>query len=167
MPSDHTRKASMQLLLSWAIAMGLLWLSLSGHFDLLLLSLGAGSVTLVAGLAWAFKLHPGLSVGVMIRSIPYFLWLGVQVIKSNLDVAKRILSPGLPLKPVYVRVPASQRSDLGLAIHANSITLTPGTLSIDVGQGEILVHALHEDIAEDLLMGEFDRRASRLERGGP
>ena len=62
-----------------------------------------------------------------------------------------------------MRIRASQKTDLGLAIHANSITLTPGTLSLDVRQRTILVHALTREAAEELAAGEMDRRVTRLE----
>ena len=62
-----------------------------------------------------------------------------------------------------VRLASSQKSDLGLVIYANSITLTPGTVSVDVEPGEILVHALSRDAARELEIGEMDRRVSKVE----
>jgi len=79
-------------------------------------------------------------------------------VRSNIDVARRILSPGVPISPKLIEVPASQRTDLGKVIYANSITLTPGTISIRIRDGMILVHALSEEAADELLQGEMDRR---------
>ncbi len=62
------------------------------------------------------------------------------------------------MQPVVFDVPASQRTDLGLIVHANSITLTPGTVSLRIGQGSIRVHALHPDVAKDALEGGMDAR---------
>ena len=86
----------------------------------------------------------------------------VEIIKANLDVLKIILSPSLPATPTLVRVKASQKSDLGQVIYANSITLTPGTISVDVANGEILVHALTRSGAEELLEGKMDSRVTKM-----
>ena len=61
-----------------------------------------------------------------------------------------------------IRVKTSQTSDLGKVIYANSITLTPGTISVEVANDEILVHALSKGGAEDLLTGKMDRRVTRM-----
>jgi len=81
-------------------------------------------------------------------------------------VARLIWTPSLPIRPQLLRVPASQRSELGNAIYANSITLTPGTVALDVRDGGILVHALTDSSREELQSGEMDRRVSRIESGG-
>jgi multicomponent Na+:H+ antiporter subunit E len=86
----------------------------------------------------------------------------VEIIKANIDVAKRIMLPSMAVTPTMIRVTASQKSDLGLVIYANSITLTPGTISVDIANGEILVHALSREGAESLLDGEMDRRVTRM-----
>ena len=64
----------------------------------------------------------------------------VELVRANLDMARRVLSPKIPLKPELVRVRTTLESDLGKLVLANSITLTPGTLSVDVEGDEILVH---------------------------
>ena len=92
----------------------------------------------------------------------YWPWLLVEIVKANIDVVRRVLSPSLPVSPTMLRVKASQKSDLGQVIYANSITLTPGTISVDVANGEILVHALSREGAEDLVGGEMDRRVVRM-----
>jgi multicomponent Na+:H+ antiporter subunit E len=92
--------------------------------------------------------------------LPWLLW---QVVKSNVDVARRILDPRLPIRPELIRVKAGQRNDLGRAIYANSITLTPGTVSLYVDDDEIVVHALTREAAEGLRGGEMDRRATAYE----
>ena len=82
---------------------------------------------------------------------------------ANIDVSRRILDPKLPIRPNFIRVKASQQGDLGRVIYANSITLTPGTVSVDMEADEITVHALsYEGAAEDM-SGEMDRRVSALE----
>ena len=78
-------------------------------------------------------------------------------------MARVILSPGLPVRPQLIRVQATQNTDVGRAIFANSITLTPGTVSLDVRDGTILVHALDDSTAAGLSDGEMDRRVTVLE----
>lgn len=82
---------------------------------------------------------------------------------ANIDVARRILNPKLPIAPMMIRVKASQKGDLARVIFANSITLTPGTVSVDMQGDEIAVHALTPEAAEFDETGEMDRRVSRLE----
>ncbi len=71
--------------------------------------------------------------------IPVFIW---KLILANLDVARRVLSPKIPLNPGIVKVKTNLKGDLGKLTLANSITLTPGTLSIDVEEDTIYVHAI-------------------------
>ena len=80
-----------------------------------------------------------------------------------MDVAKRILSPRLPISPRVIRVKAGQQSDLARVIYANSITLTPGTVSLSLEGDEIEVHALTREAAEELESGKMDRRVTRTE----
>lgn len=157
----------MARILITAVVLFILWLLLSGHFEPLLMTLGAASCIAVASLA----AHLGVthrnehSIRFALR-LPFYLpWLVGEIVKSNLDVTRRIWHPRLPISPTVVRVRASQRTDLGIAVHANSITLTPGTLSIEAEQGAIAVHALSEDIAVQLADGEMDRRVRALEGG--
>ena len=83
--------------------------------------------------------------------------------KSNIDVAKRILNPRLPIAPRIVRVNGTQKTDLCRVIFANSITLTPGTVSLDLDEEDIVVHALTEEAADDVQSGDMDSRVTALE----
>ena len=151
-----------------AILFGL-WLLLSGYFMPLILGLGAVSCLLVWWFSKrmdesdAFGRHGNLR---LLASVRYLGWLTAEVVKSNFDVARRVLSPDLPISPTIVRVPASQSTDLGRVIYANSITLTPGTISINLENNEIEVHALTREGAEALVGGEMDRRVCGIERAG-
>ncbi|MBT8086413.1 MAG: Na+/H+ antiporter subunit E [Gammaproteobacteria bacterium] len=99
------------------------------------------------------------------RLIGYWLWLAKEVVKSSFDVARIVISPGLPISPRIVKVRASSEHPVDQATLANSITLTPGTLALDVYKGEITVHALTEAGAEELKKGEMDRRVAALREG--
>ena len=150
-----------------ALALIAVWVMLSGYIQPLLLGLGAASCLAVAWLKVRadrsdrdpvpFALH--------VHRLPgYLLWLSWEVVKSNVDVSRRILSPSLPIAPAVRWLPASQRTELTRVIHANSITLTPGTLSIDLEDGAVEVHALNESSLDELERGEMDARVCRLDR---
>ncbi len=138
------------------------WLLLSGHFEPLILGFGVFSCVVVVIISSRMDVvdHEGHPIHLTWSALVYWPWLMWQIVLANIDVARRILSPSLPISPTMIRVKASQSSDLGQAIYANSITLTPGTISVDVGNGEILVHALTREGAQSLLDGEMDRRVT-------
>jgi multicomponent Na+:H+ antiporter subunit E len=141
------------------------WLLLSGHTNPLLLSLGLLSVAAVVACASRLEVLDDESVPVhllpgLIRYVP---WLIGQVIRSNLDVARRIVSPELPIHPSVIKVDATHHTEVGRVTYANSITLTPGTISLDVSAETIEVHALTEDAANDLMSGEMARQVQRAE----
>lgn len=142
-----------------------LWLLWSGMFSGLMLSFGLVSCLLVAWLASRMEMVDSdeSTLMILVRMLGYIPWLVKEIIKSNIDVARRVWHPDLPISPTIVTVKASQRTALGLVLHANSITLTPGTLSIDVGDGEIEVHSLAEELIASFDDGEMDRRVARLE----
>jgi multicomponent Na+:H+ antiporter subunit E len=98
------------------------------------------------------------------RLIGYWLWLAKEVVKSSFDVARIVVSPSLPISPQVVTVKASCEHPVDQAILANSITLTPGTLALDVFNGEIIVHALTTAGADELRRGEMDRRVLALRK---
>ena len=141
------------------------WLLLSGHTSPLLLSLGLLSVTAVVACVSRLEVldDEGVPVHLLPGLIRYVPWLIGQVIRSNLDVARRIVSPELPIHPSVIKVDATHHTEVGRVTYANSITLTPGTISLDVSAETIEVHALTEDAANDLMSGEMARRVQRAE----
>ncbi len=101
------------------------------------------------------RLIPGL-----LRYVP---WLTKEIVRACIDVAWRIARPNLPIKPTIIRVPANQQTVPGRVSFANSITLTPGTISLDVLENEIEVHALTAESAADLQSEEMANRVRRME----
>jgi multicomponent Na+:H+ antiporter subunit E len=93
----------------------------------------------------------------------YWAWLVWQIMASAVDVSRRVISPRLPIDPVLERLPTSQKTDVGRAIYANSITLTPGTVSTDLRDDMVQVHALTSGAMERLRQGEMDARVTSLE----
>ncbi len=142
------------------------WLVLSGFFTPFLVSMGLFTAIGVVWLAHRMDVvdHEGHPVHLGGRALfSYWPWLIREIVKSGWDVTKIILDPRLPVSPTLVRFAPTQKSDVGLATHANSITLTPGTISIEVGRGEFLVHAVNEAGAEGIRGGGMDRRVTRFE----
>lgn len=148
----------------WTVMM-VVWLLWSGHYTPLLVTLGALSSLFVVQIAHRMGIadDEGAPIGTLVPFLLYAPWLGWEIVKSNLDVARRILGPSSGIAPRLIRVKTSQRSDLGRTIYANSITLTPGTVSVDLQGDEIVVHALTPEAAEGVAAGEMDRRVTRLE----
>lgn len=103
--------------------------------------------------------------GMLPRLITFAPWLLWQVVLSNWDVVKRVWTPGLGIEPKIVKAPVALKTGFGRATYANSITLTPGTVTIDTGTDGFLVHALHGDAAEGLLTGDMHARVERVEGG--
>ncbi len=141
------------------------WILLSGHSEPLFLGLGLVSCTIAVFIANRMytidqESHP---IHLSLKLPAYWLWLAWEVIKSNIAVVKLVWHPAMPISPTVVRVKASQASDLGKIVFANSITLTPGTVSMDVGNDQIEVHAITRTLAEDLQSGVMDRRVAELE----
>ncbi len=93
----------------------------------------------------------------------YLIYFLVAVVKSNLDVAFRVLSPRLPINPGIVRVKTTLKSSLGRMILANSITLTPGTITVDIKEDDLYIHWINiqsADIEESTkkIVSDFERR---------
>lgn len=145
------------------------WLLLSGHFEPFLIGVGLACAAAMVWLARRMDLmdREGHPVQLGPGALWYWPWLAKEIVKSGWSVSRVILDPRLPIEPQLVRFKPSQKTDVGLAVHANSITLTPGTISIEVSPGEFLVHALTREGAEGVGSGgEMDARVARFEEAG-
>ncbi len=145
------------------------WLLLSGHYSAWLVGSGAVSALVVAFLVRIAGISDseGLPVERLIGGFLYWPWLFGEIVKSTLAVTRIILDPRLPISPRLIRAPIGPKTAVGVATYANSITLTPGTITVEVDRrrGELVVHALTDASASDLLTGEMDRRVRRFEGG--
>ncbi|HSR04478.1 MAG TPA: Na+/H+ antiporter subunit E [Proteiniclasticum sp.] len=100
-----------------------------------------------------------------------FLWhfttliaiLIVEIVKSNINVAKIVLNPKMPIEPSFVRVPVRFKKDFNKVLYGNVVTLTPGTLTVDIVDDEYIIHALTKEAAEGLLGSELENHVLRLE----
>jgi multicomponent Na+:H+ antiporter subunit E len=144
------------------------WLLLSGHYTPLLISFGAGSSALVVYLSMRMDVvdHEGLPLQLGGRFWLYLPWLMKEIVVANVAVARIILDPKLPVSPIMVHFKASQETDLGRVIYANSITLTPGTITTGIEGQELEIHALTYQDVDGREEDEMDRRVSWVERGG-
>ena len=140
------------------------WLLLSAHFDKF--HVGAG---IVSALVVAYASHDLLFTGTgnhsltkTVRFITYLPWLIYQIVLANIDVAKRALSPGMPIDPRVVTFKTMLKSDVARTALANSITLTPGTVTIDIVDDVFYVHAIAKEPADDLLEGAMERRIAHI-----
>ena len=181
-PSDQERAAPAKKFPFWqslplAILLFALWIVLSGKLDAF--HLGAGLVSVVA-VSWLssrlFELrpaigpqgrHPAVSVP-WHRFVGYFPWLAWQILIATVQVTRLIWSPKLPIHPQLVRFHCRLPHNMARATLANSITLTPGTVTLDVQGDEYLVHALTKEGADaiygedGLRGGEMGARVARL-----
>ena len=152
-------------LTSLGIVLYVFWLLLSGYFEPFLLAAGAGSALGVVLLARRMKIvdREGHPLQMIAAVVWYWPWLLKEIAKSAWDVSRIILHPDLPISPVLVRFKPTQKSQAGLATHANSITLTPGTITVEASQHEFLVHALTQGAGAGVIDSDMDRRVTKVE----
>jgi len=147
------------------------WLLLSGHYQPWLVWSGAALSVAVVAFALAKNIvdREGFPVGQAARALVYWPWLLVQIVKSALGVARIILDPKLPISPRLVRVETLQRTPVGLTVYANSITLTPGTISIEVSEARrfIWVHAITREGADGFDDDPMNRMVAWMDRAAP
>ncbi|MDG1287720.1 MAG: Na+/H+ antiporter subunit E [Rickettsiales bacterium] len=151
-------------MLGLLILLAVSWLLWSGIYKPLLLGLGAFSCVLVLIVAsrigffdkGVFSLHLGP------RLPRYWIWLLKEIVISSLDVSRIVLSPSLPISPTVVKLKDTPDDPVGQAILGNAITLTPGTVTMDIVEGQMKVHCLTKDAAAAILAGEMSRRAHTL-----
>jgi multicomponent Na+:H+ antiporter subunit E len=152
---------------SLAFALYLFWLLLSGHYSLFLLAAGAVVAVAIAfaGRVFGYADREGHPVELVPAGLRYWPWLVVEIAKSAWSVSRIILSPSLPISPVVAKIRAGPETAVGMATYANSITLTPGTITIDTDRHHhwIVVHALTADGVAGLEDGDMDRRVTRFE----
>jgi len=136
------------------------WLLWSGMYKPLMLTLGALSVALTILLAWRMRFFKKrlFALRFSFGILRYWGWLFIEVVKSSIQVMRVVLRPTIEVAPVVVKIPRNERSEFQTMMLGNSITLTPGTITLDVDEDTILVHALTEAGADDLVAGEMARR---------
>lgn len=147
------------------ITLAVLWLVLSGHYTPLILFFGLLSVLLVVYIAMRMSLidREGFPVHLSGRLLTYVPWLTKEMAKSNWDVTRIILDPSLPISPTMRSFRVAPKTDLGRVIYANSITLTPGTITTGIIDDTFEIHALTGAAWDGTEEGEMGRRVCQLE----
>ena len=141
------------------------WVVLSGHFDAFHLGAGIFCSLIVAMVSYKllFSGVPTSKTAIeAFRFLRYLPWLFGQIILANLHVAYLALHPKMPIYPRIIRFKTILTRELSLVLFANSITLTPGTITVEVREGEYFVHALSKKVANDLLKGDMERRVAAV-----
>lgn len=146
------------------------WIFLSGMFDLFHLSLGIIScalVSLISGdLLFSQKSVTKNHLFQVLRFLKYLFWLLYQIVLANLHVAYLVLHPKMYslIDPHIIRFKVRLKSDISLTTLANSITLTPGTITVLIQKGYFYVHSVDQKVADDLLTGEMEERVANIYR---
>ncbi|GGY54810.1 Na+/H+ antiporter subunit E [Parvularcula lutaonensis] len=150
------------------LALAALWLLLSGYWNKATL-VGFGAFSVAVTLWFADRAETidreGVPTSVFPRIISYMAWLILEIGKANVMVVREVVRPQIRLAPKLIRVPATQPSDLTKTIFANSVTLTPGTVTVDVREDCLLIHALDESFADIDGISAMGAKVSRLEAG--
>ena len=148
----------------WGILFAL-WLPLSYHFELLFILFGLATCSIAVFVAARMGIvdRESVPVHLALRGALYFPWLVWEIFKSNVRVARIILSPRIRVDPSIVHFRASQRTDLGRFIYANSITLTPGTVTTGIVEDDFEVHAIVQEEIDGSEENEMNRRVAVLE----
>jgi multicomponent Na+:H+ antiporter subunit E len=149
---------------SFTVILFLFWIFLSGHTEPLLLGLGAASVALTVFLSHRMNImdHESYPLHLSFRFPGFFLYLLREIVKANIDVVTRILDwRKAPISPQMIDIPQPQNSDLGAVIYANSITLTPGTVTIKLSNDSLTVHALSKEAADELASGDMSKEITK------
>ncbi len=149
------------------LALAILWLLLSGLFDNpLILTFGLFSCLFTVWLARRMDVVDKEAVPSELgwRIVGYWIWLAREIFKANLAVTKTVFSDLSDVQPQLIKFTASEQSEIGRVILANSITLTPGTVTVDLIDDELTIHALTKDMADTTSIKEMDRRIGALEK---
>lgn len=157
----------MRYALVLSVVLFAVWMLWSGHTEPFLIAMGLISCGFVLWIVRRMQILDGETVPYRLGLRPftsYFPWLVKEIVKANVDVCRRVLDPKLPIRPHLLSVRADQPTDLGRVILANSITLTPGTVSIEVHGNQITVHALAFEGTAEELAGDMSARVTAIDR---
>ncbi|MBS3909643.1 MAG: Na+/H+ antiporter subunit E [Actinobacteria bacterium] len=152
-----------------AVVMFIFWMLLSGEFSFILILSGVISSLLVSYLSHDLLVGNAdikLSALRIYRFVKYLPWLMWQIVLANFDLAYRTLHPRMPIDPGIITFKNEFKTELGMVTLANSITLTPGTVTIEVNKNEFIIHAIAKGPAESLMAGEMEQRVKNIEGCG-
>ncbi len=149
-----------------AIAMFAFWILLSGEFTFILITSGVIASLIVAYLShdiFIGKADLKTETGRVFRFIKYVPWLLWEIILANFEIAYLVLSPKPLVDPQLVRFKPDLKTDLGIVTLAHSITLTPGTVTVEANEKEFVIHAIWQKSAEGIIGGEMQQKVKKIE----
>jgi len=155
----------MRHLLILSLTLAMFWVFNSGHNTAFMLLLGVSSIAIVVYIAHRMDVVDRESQPLYLTfKLPaYYAWLIKEITLANILVVKHIWLGNKSISPTMASIKASQKTDVGKVIYANSITLTPGTVTLKLEGDQFVVHALSRKSIKDLESGEMDRRVTQLE----
>jgi multicomponent Na+:H+ antiporter subunit E len=150
-------KYSVKHIISLGVVLFALWLGLSGHLTPMMLSLGLASTLLTVYISHRMDVvdHETYPAHMTLLLGRFWIYLAREIVLANIDVIKRIFKPGKNISPQLFELPVTQKTDLSRVIYANSITLTPGTVSVNLNKDSVTVHTLSKEAARDLCSGRM------------
>ena len=159
----------MAYVLASSMGFFLLWLALSGVFQTLFLALGLLSALLVSLLALRMETRSHLQIAIRGSAsfALYALWLLKEILLANIHVARIILSPKKRVQPQLLSVPVPQKSNFSRTLFANSITLTPGTVTLSLSRDQFLVHSLAPETGSHEALSLMSDKILALEKPLP
>jgi len=138
----------------------LIWLLLSESFDLFPVGLG---IVVAFGVAWFNTDRSTSRLAIpRLRIVWYFLWLVGRIVQSGFHLSVLILHPALPIDPKLIRYRTKLQEESGIVLLGNSITLTPGTITVEVNSQDLVVHAMDDKSAHDVTSLHMDQRIAGL-----
>lgn len=145
------------------IALYAVWLVCSGRHEIFFLAAGAFCCAVVVMLVRRMGIYDPKNVPLYfrLRTWSYLLWLVKEIMISGVEVTRIILRRDINLSPVQGWTKSSQKTEVGLAAYATSITLTPGTVTVGAEKGRLHVHALDKCMYHTLIEDIMDKRISR------
>jgi len=149
-----------------AIAMFIFWILLSGEFTFILITSGVVASLIVAYLShdiFVGKADLKTETGRVFKFIVYIPWLLWEIILANVEIAYLVLNPKPLVDPQIVRFKHDLKTDLGIVTLAHSITLTPGTVTVEADREEFVIHAIWQKSAEGIIGGEMQRKVKKIE----
>lgn len=148
----------------------LVWIVFNGAVTLEIISFGLVISVLMFAFICRFMDYNIHKETVLIKEAGYFLWyvwnLIVEIVKANFSVIHLILSSQEIVEPVMVSFKTTLKSKAARVILANSITLTPGTITVSLHEDELVVHCLDESLAEGMEDSVFVKMLEKMERMG-
>lgn len=172
-PRQSRLKTNARRLTQWVILFGL-WLAFMGNFVFEYLVVGALSAA--AAIALTDRLFEGTHEGrfasapndvgwylrTTVKFFAYLPWLAWQIVVSNIHVAYLVLHPRMPIHPSLVLFDTTLVSERAQVALAQSITLTPGTITVDASRGKFLVHCLSDTTREGIAAGDIQRKIAKV-----